>query len=133
MLPGFACALLMGGAVGGVVPDAVNWTGVGQNATQIISGISAPIQLRIVVTSVVLFQAGAAIYAMLDGAPAGSETLVDSVDAQFDITVADGQALYFFVGAGGYGAWYVSGSVAVKYKSAGSPTFDQTLDTFTFT
>lgn len=133
MLPGM-CSAMIAASAGGVVPNAANWDNISgvysaSNAAVVISGISEPIQLRAEISATTVTDASGTLYATVGGVGAGDAAIVDG--SMVDFWVSPGASVYFSTTAIGLGAWEVSGTVTVKYKSAGSSTFDQTLDTFT--
>jgi len=136
MIPGFNPLMLLTGLSAGVVPGAVVWddlieTDVGygsNNAETIIVG--EPILLRVELSSVVEIGdlSGSALIVVVDGVNVASEGIADSV--AMDFTVSNGVSVYYSGQSYGTVSWGVTATATIKYKSAGSPTFDQTLDTF---
>lgn len=135
-MPGF-CAPLAGLSAGGIVPNPVSWSDItglpyfGTTDTNTISGISSAIQLRAEISS---FSpaggySGVQLFASYgSGASVGPLTVANG--ATLDFTVNAGDRIYF--GALLLYSYTASATftVTVKYKSAGSGTFDQTLDVF---
>lgn len=131
-IPGLTTAIAGITKSGAVVPSPVNWGDItgsaysgGGNSAQAITGISESIVLRIEISSF----SGSGAHALF----ANSDYLSVYDGSLMDLVIAPLNSISFF-------AWDASGSgspasytVTVKYKSAGSSTFDQTLDTFTVT
>lgn len=133
MIPGFATLMISGA---GVIPDPANWNDIddsGSNNQIVITRLGETITMRAELsnfskapthrTTVTYF------YALVNGAVAGSGDPSES--GEFcDFTVPPGATVYFSAGVGADNIVTVSFDVTVKFKSPGSPTFDQTLDTF---
>lgn len=140
MLPGMTPVMMAGGqSAGGVTPDAVSFddingagAGFGVTNTQTITGIGSPIYLRAEMSGTLVGLGGSGtLYAYVNGGLAGSAGIADSAMIDFAVS-ADDDVFFSADGSGGTG-WSVETAVALKYKSAGSPTFDQTLDSFDVT
>lgn len=137
MLPGFTSPLAAA-RVGGVVPTAVAWDDIdggysASNSAKTITGIGETIALRALISGVTASGgASANLYGSVGGSLAGSTGIVDA--ASIDLTTPPESAVSFSAaGSGSSPGWTITCTVTVKYKSAGSSTFDQTLDTFTVT
>lgn len=130
MLPGLSSVMVGVGGGGDVVPDAVSWTDIifrsiyepyGYTNSQAISGIITPIYLRAEVSG---YSGAAGAVSFTVSASSGGISAADG--AYIDFLVSPDQLVSFAA------AWtdIASFTATVKYKSAGSSTFDQTLDTF---
>lgn len=134
MLPGLA-SVMMSGPTGGVAPSAVNWANIsgedsGANAAQIISGISESILLHAEISGLSTTGGGAGdLYILVDSGGGGSEPAANG--GAFDFPVDPGSSVYFSASGASNFSWSLGFTVTIKFMSAGSPTFDQTLDTFT--
>lgn len=136
-MPGLVSPL-SGVRAGGVVPAATSWDDIdggysASNAAKTISGIGETIMLRAEISSVSASGSAAAnLYGSVNGALLGSIGIVNS--ASLDLTTPPDSSVFFTAsGSGSSPGWTITCTVTVKYKSAGSSTFDQTLDTFTVT
>jgi hypothetical protein len=135
MLPGFGLAMFVA-ASGLVVPSPANWDDVGDgfspsgfNSSINIGGINEPIALRVTTSSGSSYSGGSAsLSSLVQGVSQGivSVRYADTLD----FWVNPGDAVRFSASGSGGVSWTCGCTVTVKYKSLGSPTFDQTLDTF---
>ena len=113
-----------------VAPSAVDWgdilaaVGTGSTGYQTIAGISEPILLRIILSSVTV-SGSCNIIESINGASLGVAN-----GATMDVLVSPGTALEWIATAGRFAD--ASGIATVKYRSTGDGEFDQTLDSFTF-
>jgi hypothetical protein len=137
MLPGLSIVLLEGGGLG-VIPNAVSWAdidtlGFNFNAPQIISGIGEPILLRCEISALneTNLYSGS-----LTASADGDETAITVASgATGDFWVAPDASVFFT--AGGRGppgdrAFSYTATATIKYRLAGSSSFTETLDSFTF-
>lgn len=131
MIPGFATMMISGG---GVVPDPANWGDIADsNSPIVITGLGETIIMRAELDNFSKSPAhrvvSTAFYAVVNGSIAGSADPAES-GAFCDFSVSPGSSLFFSGAADAADNVTVSFDVTVKFKSPGSPTFDQTLDTF---
>lgn len=128
MMPGLA-QFMPTVAQQSIAPTPVDWgdiyeIGAGSTGPQIITGISEPILLRIQLSGVSV--AGSCnIIESINGA-----SLAVASGATMDVLVPPDTALEWTATAGRFAEG--SGTAAVKYRSTEGGSFDQTLDTFTF-
>lgn len=134
MLVGLALPVL-GAQAGGVVPAAVNWNDItavssGSTNTQTISGIGETITLRAEITSTSIGGIASGAFFVSGTTPFVSDS-VPLANGNLDFQVANLSDVTFSVTGEGEASWSIDCTVTIKYKSAGSSTFDQTLDSFT--
>lgn len=137
MLPGLCFSMMMAaGGSGSVTPDPVDWndisslTGGGITNTQKITGTGQTIQLRIELTGITSDAPNPKCYAYVNEINIGNVNVAENAVLDFNVSPDDDVA--FNIGSTGRGPWDLVGDAEVKFKSAGSPTFDQSLDTFAF-
>ena len=137
MLPGFSIALIDGGGLG-VVPDAVDWANIvdpgnSYNSAQIISGIGEPILLRAEVRA--LTQTGLVSGELIASVNGDTTEIAVSNGSSGDFWVTPDASVFF--SATGRGSlsqkeFSYTATATIKYRLAGSSSFTETLDTFTF-
>lgn len=138
MIPGLSLALF-GARGAGVVPSIAGvWDNIapgdvaGENTPILIEGLGETILMRAEISSVAWVGSSYGRAAYLYAGATGDVVGVDvSNGAVGDFVVDPDVFVGFAATADAFYLWSLSYTVTVKYKSAGSPTFDQTLDTFT--
>ncbi len=143
MIPSPALAV-MGTSAADVVPDAMNWgnisssAGYGDNSPALtVSGITEAINFEVSISGFSRDNSNTFGYLFAidhNGDTLGESTITGN-GVVYEFTVTNGETVYFSGNGENYvvGSWSWSATVTIKYKSAGSSTYDQTLDTFTVT
>lgn len=137
MIPGLVSPMLSSGGSGDVEPDAANWaditaTDAGSNAAVTITGITQSIYMRADISSFTKSPSWCASNLLVTGsggASLGSDIVGSGSQIEFG-PIELGEEIYFTATGVCDVAWSWSATVTVKYKSNGSSTYDQTLDTF---
>lgn len=142
MIPGITNSMLGSGGSGDVEPDAVAWGDISAfenfsaeafNSAVTISGITQPIYLMVSFSGFTKSPGAVASFRAFNGSGLLlGEAAYMGASSTIEIgPISPGDSIYF----GGYLEYSPSGQewtsdVVVKYKSNGSSSYDQTLDTF---